>query len=792
MNRDIYRRIANLNTKGGEKIFDAEIKNISSILKDSQNYDEILEALDSLKQFAFRRHGISIGLVQEVLSKKELSVKTRETIYGNIKGANYGDMVEKCLEILDDIRYLETPKIIRLYRDLYKVYDENSSLGKKLRSNINNISEYSYQVVLKIGISPQVEILKVLHMRNIIKNKDLDFYLEVVGHIANIEVTNQRMSDVNTLSLGWGILNYSQALDSMRKGAIEKLFSLMSEVGGVGKMLAIADTLDKFVNHFLHDDSSVPSRTAKMLLSDRILIYGFYYNLLQTKVKNTNIPLPLFLRIEEYTATNRGITSKRYEQILDKIEVRLSKIEIYNLYKIFFGDGVYLRTKDGEYVDKMDELKAQRQQMLDSLDDSNISKFGSELNFMLSFEDEVASWKFHEVNLFFVDFAKQKSGLAFKLISNINYPFIFKGIGFFSIGFAQSNDELFYETVDMIAKNENLAAVYQLCIAIDQRTQTEVDANILKEISQYSGRFDYIANQKKQYIIGSIAASLVNNFGQTNNESLLLSFIRNNQIFGSQIIDSVSLSIRRTNNEKIDFSVQLKAELEGLMIKEETIDYKSEYLLSELLSGSAADFFSFFEKRIKRAEALKAQTKKERYYPVPYRLDKVLVDVVNKAEDYDETVLGIFDSLGEKWTLRDMEISNLVRRTAYKRVLLNYIDTLKGDSAVTKMLNFYALGDSAPLDIVMLLVGKTSSKSVWESAYPLIYSTGVVSGEYGLANAHKAKAQQIRSKYLGSNNENIKAFSEKAIKYLEVSAEEEVRRTDERNKLMKTDFERGN
>ena len=113
---------------------------------------------------------------------------------------------------------------------------------------------------------------------------------------------------------------------------------------------------------------------------------------------------------------------------------------------------------------------------------------------------------------------------------------------------------------------------------------------------------------------------------------------------------------------------------------------------------------------------------------------------------------------------------------------ISAVATIKFVSLLARALN------ATDTDIVMAIVARLP-KAKRSSAFTLIYNTGMVSGEYGLANAHKFKKQEIEKKYLNSDNKKIREFAEDAVKLLDSSIKAEIQRTDERNRLERMEYE---
>ncbi len=69
-----------------------------------------------------------------------------------------------------------------------------------------------------------------------------------------------------------------------------------------------------------------------------------------------------------------------------------------------------------------------------------------------------------------------------------------------------------------------------------------------------------------------------------------------------------------------------------------------------------------------------------------------------------------------------------------------------------------------------------------------LFSTGVVSGEYGIARAHEQRAKELE-RFLGDSNPRVKSFAEKAIKDLNLGAASAKQSADEEKQLRKIQFE---
>ena len=69
-----------------------------------------------------------------------------------------------------------------------------------------------------------------------------------------------------------------------------------------------------------------------------------------------------------------------------------------------------------------------------------------------------------------------------------------------------------------------------------------------------------------------------------------------------------------------------------------------------------------------------------------------------------------------------------------------------------------------------------------------MYTTGVVSGEYGIAQAYEGKAKMLE-KYKTDKSERVKKFAERMIVSFLDSAKRERQHADEEKQLRKIEFE---
>ena len=96
--------------------------------------------------------------------------------------------------------------------------------------------------------------------------------------------------------------------------------------------------------------------------------------------------------------------------------------------------------------------------------------------------------------------------------------------------------------------------------------------------------------------------------------------------------------------------------------------------------------------------------------------------------------------------------------------------------------------DGTNIDLCIEIVRRTDNKRILSQVDSNMYTTGVVSGEYGIAQAYEGKAKMLE-KYKTDKSERVKKFAERMIGSFLDSAKRERQRADEEKQLRKIEFE---
>ncbi len=233
-------------------------------------------------------------------------------------------------------------------------------------------------------------------------------------------------------------------------------------------------------------------------------------------------------------------------------------------------------------------------------------------------------------------------------------------------------------------------------------------------------------------------------------------------------------------------------------LKLNDIDWNIESVLP-LVCDTAMVVVKFFIGRIKLKEKLDSKRdhfdyKAERYDAVPYHMNDELIDFVTKDKDFDKVCEFVLQSLPIKYSVESIEMSQLIRhfKINYRSLLKNLKPNAKLNKNIVNKISL-SLPDTERNDIDFLidLAGYTDDKNIHDRLYGKLSSTGVVSGQFGIADAYKIKIEQVK-KHENSKNKNIKAFVEMSIKYLTHSESNARISAAKEQEMRRIDFEANN
>lgn len=337
-------RLAESTTADARSALLREISKASSLLRTERQYDTLEQ---QLKIFAVIGHGASREVVASVrefidrVSTLEIAYPENLGLFGeDIKTyRNASSLTVEAIGVLSRLRYLETSEVVRLLMAL-SLHD-SEEVRKKAQTELEGVASYKITVIYGdgkqrgIGFAPQVRILDELS-----KLDDVDFqrYWRAIRTLANgllsmtMEQTSWTYKDV---SFTRGELPVLPALAEIRQRSIECLKRLYFLVSHVDEKLAVLAALSAATRG--HDAGRGSDGVVDIIARNSIAVLDFLLSLVARE------DFAIIQRIEHqsfwifYHAVSPAVATAALQ-----IEAAISQDEEYRIYKTLIGfEGVF-------------------------------------------------------------------------------------------------------------------------------------------------------------------------------------------------------------------------------------------------------------------------------------------------------------------------------------------------------------------------------------------------------------------------------------------------------------------
>ena len=203
-----------------------------------------------------------------------------------------------------------------------------------------------------------------------------------------------------------------------------------------------------------------------------------------------------------------------------------------------------------------------------------------------------------------------------------------------------------------------------------------------------------------------------------------------------------------------------------------------------------------FIKRIKKRSEMETEKwlLSSRYDAIPYHFNNDLKEYIGSHEQYPKIVEDWIKKMTLKSSTYNIELAQFLQRidgTAFKDILSQVIKK-GGSDNLNKAVSLLWGIDSPDINICLEIIKKTDNREILNRIRGMMFNTGMVSGEYGIAEAHERKAKEIKeytTEGTKKEKERIEKFKKEIVRDLEKSAKKERQRAEEDIKLRKLEFE---
>ncbi len=776
-------RLAESSTPTAAETLREEFGKIASALSSSSDYEELKQSLDLLETFAYRHS--SDATVQLLKFLREIEV--RKLTYGDHealwikqieKYQNAQSLMVRALEVLMTLRYLEPKPILHAALDL-SVHVENL-VSKKAISALREMARYNLRVFYGtdsqpgIGARPQEIVITELEA---LSDEQLIRYLSAVEAVAGalLSPTMEGTSwSYKSVTISTAVTPAVQAVGNVRAKAIQLLQRLYLVVETISQKLSVIAVLNEGArtSHVGQTDDAARD----MVASNAVEVLRFYRQLAKSE------SLQIIQKIEHnaywifFHATNSEV-ERAALAVRDEINVNSE----YQIYKVLVGfEGIF---------DKWDRAKATREdfQETDKFRNQKASDFAASIN-----ETNYDEWRVR-----ILEYARtQSDDLA-------TFPFFYRFLERFALANPKLAQRLLLENTEglegflipmlrglwagpnqadvrrmlenWLAAGRYLQPVIRLFLDNERLDRELLLAALRRSIEK-----------RDQWAVASVISVAASNYARDKDflrEQLFLpalEVLTNSQnprwINDIWFRREIRVLIADLNTEGID---QL---LNNLFLLPE-IDFHAEEILYLIASKAPERVLTFFLRRLSK------ESNEADFDAVPYSFHKLNEPLSKAPTSAVRAVANHYDGNYGMLIYQGAQLLKNIFPTfppEFEAELLNLIKQggNRNFEVVLAVLRNYQ-GQPFTHNVAKAIVRavRTNKKYLTEVEVAL-QSTGVVTGEYGFANAYEAKREELKA-WLTDSDDAVQEFARTYLSHLERMIEEERKRVTEEIVLRK-------
>ncbi len=797
MNRNVLRNLAKLEgNKKVEKTLSEFADKIFTEIKKPGNEAEIYSHLELLNEFSYRVPGQVLEIVGFVLKNRcqnELSDK---------KWINYGTVTSKCFELLKSIRYLEIENIF----DLLASFNSGVVKIQEARNEtLKSLFKYNLNVLKQIGLSAQRILLdRIISWSRNEKLKDIEVIKIAIREILQPSLEWSNMIEWNKLQFSRGSLvaDKSGNLVKIRKDSIDLIFEMYSFVSDEKEKFELIKVLDEASRTPYEGAEESLERIVK---NDVKYLIKKYQAIVFGTENQVICSLPVAMEVErQLWWFKRRWPADNIENI-DNFVSKFKKDKRYFIYrKLVDRDRLeYLKRKKGDKkIDLVESVIADIQWLGILNDIAEASKIEE-------------GWKFNDFHAFLTELTEKdvKKGEYFLKDSLQNNSLLLEFSDAFVLGFRNVDRvDLWDKYVKEIVKKKEanllskiLHSFYFYFKNSKELKFREKDFSLVKSIAERKGEYSFLQGgeyNKLSFNFTFFRSILILwKYKKKEVESLIISEMKKAESnFLESKLGELDLFITW---EDIDISKWGKESI-GYLVNCLIISKRMDYHIEGLMEEVGKINFNYVIEIIKKRLDLSDRPRKfGDYDSISRHLKKELKALIkeNKAEFEREMIAWIvakdeklFNSYecGSLFRQLDEIYSDIVGTLIKKDTL----DTYEKASAMTRSFdapNLSILFEIANSVINSKKISNKNKKKIFNRISGSMFSTGLVSGEHGISNEHKRKAEEIE-KIKGDLKKNKKSkklinFADEIIKMLKEQAKREYTDEERQIKRMEIDFE---
>jgi len=773
----------------------------SNLIKEVTNSDndKIIEILKLMEDFVHKKPTEAYAVIQTVFTK-DAATPVVLGLLGNreILGKTHEDVEIEAVKLLSRVRYFNLEETLRQLSLLIK--EKGGSLLNEIKEVLRKVAAYDYHYIKhQKNYYPQtvsLDFVKKWSVRERLAN--FDFTEIVLQEILKSEVEGTEWTSEDTLTHHSGVVPVSDYLKSLRRQSIDMLSELFSATRDKKIKLRIISVLEEVTRTPNH----IPSEEiGKIVEEDTKYLLGIYRRIIfGANGRRMTAPLSVVEAIESrlYWWPKWGIGGT------EVVELRKSILEdrFYAIAHTLVGNS---RTYYVEEAESGINRNSHVEDLLNTVTRPTLDQWVTDLNRIAKEKDYIEEWQFHTLQDFLRKLAHQKPLLAdsiLRRIINDDEPLAYFSAsfleGFRLAGRTDLSDK--YTRVAIRRKDTRLVrAVFLGFFASDfQQSETRVkthEITTIENIINERGGFEFLASNPdsnfKLLLLGVLCHVI--KASPRRIEALIRVHIKNNQKLSPWFISSLTTALHRKTLNIQELAPATKNTLKDLLITLGNLEWHAQEVLLELGRDNLQYILDIFVSRIRHEEEKKKSEVfdiTDRYDAVPYQMNTDLTEFISKHDDLPEQALSLLGKMTKKWSLYNWDVTHLFERIGAPGFSTIVNLAIERGGPKNLLIAAYCLSTTSHADITicMKVISKTDNKRTIGLIDQAILSTGVVSGEYGLANAYQSKADALKP-FMQKRNVRVKRYATKTVTSLESMAKRQKSEADREAEERKLRFQ---
>lgn len=790
-------RLAQSTTDAAKAALLLELDEAAATLKTQTEYETLLQSLEILNvigyRFSDRTVGVIASFIQTIETRKLTYSQAHEAFADYIaKYSNAQSLIVKAVEVVVRLRYYETRAVLRILLALHGHPSE--SVRKKVHSGLESLAKYDLDVFYGkdrkggIGPAPQNEVLGELELMDESELKaNLEASLRLItGMLSPILEGVSWTYEAATIS--HGAIPALPSVSDIRARSIRLLSRLYSFAESKQQKLAVIDALSEGTR--TDPRGAADDKTRAMIARDSVAILAFFAQL----VPSEDLQIVQKIESNSYWIFVHALSEEAKAAAL-KVERAIADHKEYAIYRSLIGfEGIFGDWSAYERASQQFEAieKERRQKASDfaySITADTYAEWRARiLEYAKTESDDLATFPvfYH----FLAEFAAARPEFALRLVTEDT-----AGIARFLIPILVSlwNGTHREHARKLIEKwigeaqpgqHHYLFAAIKMFLSAD-----ELDIDLLERLLKKAAEIKDVPSVRQ---VVTVAIARWNDAREAVLKALffpaldVLTEIKDaNWIFEAWFRKETKNLFTEVDAEGIEHLLR-----NLLMLN--SIDYHAEEVLCSLAQRNPERVIRFLIERIAIEARPRSNNDARDFDAIPFEFHK-LQELLSKIPG--TAVRSVLEQYRADATLFTYRGAALLKNIfpkfpgEFEAELLQLVRE-GGDSNLQFVLGVLRNYHGEPFvhrlckEIVKVV---ESDSSLLNEVAVALETTGVVSGEFGMAEAYERKRQEMLD-WLSDPSEKVKAFAKRYITDLEQMRDAETKRAEESIALRKHRF----